>query len=448
MPLAVLLHKSGHRVTGSDRSCDQGKTPEKFQALRDLGITLFPQDGSGIANDVDQLVVSSAIEETIPDVRAARDLNIPVIKRGALLAEMFNAARQKIAVAGTSGKSSVTGMIATILEQAGKDPTVVNGGEIINFRTGVNDRFSSVRKGRPDLFVAEMDESDSSIAQYTPAIAVLNNIALDHKSMTELELLFGDYLVRTTGTVVANYDDTRVKSLCESRVTGKIISYAVDERCADFTASRITPGPYDIAFIWHAFGREYDVTLNVPGRYNVYNALAALGACCAAGIEPQNAAQGLRAFRGIHRRMEYIGTRGGITVIDDFAHNPDKIAASLEMLKAFDGRLIVMFQPHGYGPLRLMGNEMVRVFARYLDAQDYLLMPEVYYAGGTAERSVTAQDIVEGLKKDGVNAHWFAERGEILPFIRNTARSGDRIIIMGARDDTLHVFAHDVLGTL
>ena len=446
MPLAVLLHKSGHRVVGSDRSYDQGKTPGKFQALQDLGIALFPQDGSAVSGDVDVLVVSSAVEETIPDVRAALEDNIPIVKRGALLAECFKAAECGIAVAGTSGKSSVTGMIGTILAEIGRDPTVVNGAEIINFRMNAQDKFSSVRKGEAGLFVAEMDESDGSIAHYNPSIAVLNNVALDHKSIEELEQIFGDYLARTSDAVVVNDDDPRVKNLCKSKAKKKIIRYALDAPSADLFASDLVPGRHDISFTVQAYGNRYHAKLNVPGRYNVQNALAALGVCCAMGVDMEEGIRALGAFKGIHRRMEYIGTQGGISVIDDFAHNPDKIAASLGTLKAFDGRLIVMFQPHGFGPLRLMRRELVEVFARYLDAQDYLLMLEAYYAGGTVDRSVTAKDIVGDLKDRDVNAHWFSERNEIPDFIADTARAGDRVVIMGARDDTLHVFARDILA--
>tara|TARA_R110002095_G_scaffold202532_2_gene184153 strand:+ start:2633 stop:4042 length:1410 start_codon:yes stop_codon:yes gene_type:complete len=450
MPLSVLLNKTGAHVIGSDRSYDQGKTPEKFQSLKDIGIEICPQDGSGINDAVNVLVVSSAVEESIPDVRAALDLNIPIIKRGALLAECFNTAKHKIAVAGTSGKSTVTGMIGTILFELGEDPTIVNGGEIRNLKAHEADRFSNIRKGRDDLFVAEMDESDGSIAHYNPSIAVLNNVALDHKSMEELEQLFGDYLVRSSDAVIVNYDQPRVRQLCEQNADGisRMISYAIDNESAALVARSLKPKHDGIDFDLHIGDQHYDVHLNVIGRHNVENALAALGVCVAMGLDIAKSVKALAAFNGIHRRMEYVGTKNDITVMDDFAHNPDKISASLQALKTFDGRLIVMFQPHGYGPLRLMGQEMVSVFAGVLDENDILLMPEVYYAGGTVDRSVTAKHLIEDLKKAGVQAHWFEMRNHIPAFIDANAARGDRIIIMGARDDTLHTFARDILNHL
>lgn len=448
MPLAVLLKRRGHVVLGSDRSFDQGKTPDKAAALKGIGITLFPQDGSGVSKAVNVLVVSTAVEEKISDVKAAIDLHLDIIKRGALLAECFNAADQKIAIAGTSGKSTVTGMIGTVLTSLNLDPTVVNGGEIVNFRQSDQDRFSSIRHGASNIFVAEMDESDASIEHYAPTISVLNNIALDHKTIKELEQLFGDYVERTTKAIVANFGQPRVKKLCEERATKRVISFAIEDDTVDIRATDLTPKPSGIEFTVHYQGQGYLVELNVPGRHNVENALACLGACVAADVDILQAVKKLSDFKGIHRRMEFIGEKSGITVLDDFAHNPDKISASLQTLKSFDGRLIVMFQPHGFGPLRLMGKEIIEAFSSHLDEGDVLAMPEVYYAGGTVDRSVTAKDIIDLSKEAGVNAYWFETRDQIPTFIKEIAKEGDRIVIMGARDDTLNVFAKDLLSYL
>ncbi len=438
LPLATLLKQCGHDVSGSDRSYDNGDNLDKFQALKDLGIELFPQDGSGVSDNIDILVVSSAIENSITDVKTALENNIPIITRGQILAELFNRAEIKIAVAGTSGKSSVTGMIGTILTEMEQNPTIVNGGEIRNLQ-------SSIRKGRDDLFIAEMDESDGSIAHYNPSIALLNNIALDHKSMEELEQLFGDYLARASNCAIVNYDQPRVKNLCEARAKSRVISYGINDDIANLVASNLKPSMHGITFDLSAYGASYKIELNVAGRHNVENALAALSVIFALDLDIEKAIHAIKSFKGIKRRMEYIGTSRGITVFDDFAHNPDKIAASLASLKDFDGRLIIMFQPHGFAPLRLMGREIVEVFAKYLEKDDCLLMPEVYYAGGTVDRSVTAKNIISDLNDKNINAYWFKNRDEIPDFIKNIAKKGDRIVIMGARDDSLHDFAHDIL---
>ncbi len=436
MPLAQLLHARGFEVRGSDRGYDQGKTSEKFQKLKNLGMKIVPQDGSAVAG-TDFFIVSSAVEDSIPDVRVAKEQGVQILTRGQMLAELFNSADLGIAVAGTSGKSTVTGMVGTILSELGHNPTVVNGGGVINF-----DGASSIRSGANSLFVAEMDESDGSIAHYTPSIAALNNIALDHMSMEELEKLFGDYVAVSDKAVVLNAEQPRVMALAECAQVD-VVTYGIDVD-ADFMAKDIELRQFSSDFKVN----DTLVHLNVPGRHNIENALAALCIGVSMGLKLNECAEALARFKGIHRRMELVGERSGITVIDDFAHNPDKISASLRTLKSFDGRVIVMFQAHGFGPLRLMGQEIIDVFAHHLNSDDIVLMPEVYYAGGTVDRSVTAKHIIEDMKSKSVQAKWFETRDDIPAHLCSIAKKRDRIVIMGARDDTLHMFACDLLEQL
>lgn len=432
LPLAQLLRAKGHAVRGSDRGYDQGKSLHKFEALKDLGVEIFPQDGSGVSGS-DFFVVSSAVEDTIPDVRAAKELDVPIQTRGQMLARQFNDAEFSVAVAGTSGKSTVTGMVGTMLTALGRNPTVVNGAGVINFSNA-----SSVRMGDANLFVAEMDESDGSIAHYSPSVAVLNNIALDHMSMEELEKLFGDYVAKAERSVVLNAGQLRVMGL-KDRANADVLTYGIDIE-ADLVAMDLKPQPFSIEFKVNGLKAR----LAVPGRYNVENALAALSVGVSMGFELEQCIDALGQFKGIHRRMELIGVQNGISVIDDFAHNPDKISASLQALKSFEGRVIVMFQPHGFGPLRLMGAEIVDAFTKYLDSKDLVLMPEVYYAGGTVDRSVTAKHIIDDLNEKGLNARWFETRVEIPDFLSSCVVDGDRVVVMGARDDTLHEFAQSL----
>jgi UDP-N-acetylmuramate--alanine ligase len=195
-------------------------------------------------------------------------------------------------------------------------------------------------------------------------------------------------------------------------------------------------------------GAKHAVVLNVPGAHNVANALAALGAVRAIGVPLDQAVAALETFAGIRRRMEVVGTANGVTVIDDFAHNPDKIAATLKTLHAFDGRLLILFQPHGFGPLRLMQREFIDGFAGLMREDDVLLMPEPVYFGGTTDRSVGSEDIASGIRAAGRTAEALPTREACGDRLIDLARPGDRIIIMGARDDTLSVFAADLLGRL
>jgi UDP-N-acetylmuramate--alanine ligase len=186
----------------------------------------------------------------------------------------------------------------------------------------------------------------------------------------------------------------------------------------------------------------------VPGKHNVANALAAVGAARASGVTLKEAAFALGGFSGLRRRLEFVGAAKGVTVIDDFAHNPDKILATLTTLHTFSGRLLVMFQPHGFGPLRLMKDAFIDCFARHLHDDDVLIMPDPVYFGGTVERVVTSQDIVQAVRARGRSACAFAERAACGDKLLELAQPGDRIVVMGARDDTLALFAAELLDRL
>src|SRR6476646_4323757 len=196
LPLALILRGHGAKVSGSDRALDQGRTTTKFEFLKSRSVALYPQDGSGVIGADQTVVISAAVEETVPDVVAARKLGASLVSRAELLAQLFNAAPQSIGVAGTSGKSTVTGMIGWVLTDLSRDPTIMNGAVMKNF-VSADAPFASARVGAGDLFVSEVDESDGSIARYAPNIAVVNNISLDHKTMDELRALFRDFVAKS-----------------------------------------------------------------------------------------------------------------------------------------------------------------------------------------------------------------------------------------------------------
>ena len=448
LPLACIVQAQGAVVAGSDRSLDQGRIADKFAWLQRRGIALFPQDGSGVTSADQILVTSAAIEETVPDVQAAARVGAQRITRPQLLAQLFNAASVGIAVAGTSGKSTVTGMIAWILHHAGRDPVAMNGAVMKNFVTD-DAPFASALAGKGDVFVSEVDESDGSIALYAPRIAVLNNITLDHKSMDELRSLFLAFM-RKAEVPIVNFDDPEARALGEQLPAARRTSFSLVDESADFSASRIVEAPLSVTFEV----RHWDspdsvrVVLQVPGRHNVANALAAMAAVHACGIPLRAAAAALAEFTGLRRRFEVVGTRNGISVIDDFGHNPDKIAATLETLHAFPGRLVVFFQPHGYGPLKVMGEALIDCFVANLRDEDVLVMPDPVYFGGTVDRSVGSADIVAGVKAAGRNAEHIPDRAAAGDRIQALAREGDRIVVMGARDDTLSEFAAQILADL
>ncbi|KQR61047.1 UDP-N-acetylmuramate--L-alanine ligase [Brevundimonas sp. Leaf168] len=446
LPLAMIVQARGAVIEGSDRALDQGRTPEKFDWLRAHGVTLHPQDGSGVTRADQTVIATGAIEETVPDIGAAKRAGATIKTRPELLSELFNAASTSVGVAGTSGKSTITGMIAWILHQTGREPTVMNGAVMKNF-ADADHPFASALIGGPDVFVSEVDESDGSIARYDPTVAVVSNISLDHKSMEELRELFGGFTARAT-TAVLNLDNPETAALAQTLPAGKAITFGLGEEKADLSAHDLQPLPTGMRFRLIEGWSEHDVVLNVPGAHNVANALAALGATRALGVPTAEAVKALETFAGIRRRMEVVGTANDITIIDDFAHNPDKIAATLKTLHAFDGRLLILFQPHGFGPLKLMNSEFIDGFAGLMREDDVLLMPEPVYYGGTTDRSVGSEDIASGVRAAGRQAEALPTRADCGDRIVEIAKPGDRIIVMGARDDTLSSFAAELLGRL
>lgn len=452
-PLASILKAAGATVAGSDRALDQGRSAPKFDGLRAQGIMLFPQDGSGIVSGNQILVASAAIEDDVPDVVAAAAFGCRRITRAELLAEQFNAATCTIAVGGTSGKSTVTGMIGWILTEAGRSPTIVNGAVMKNF-SNADHPFASSRIGNGEIFVSEVDESDGSIALFRPDVAVLTNVSLDHKGLDELRTLFGDFLGRARGAMW-NADDRESAALVRRLKLRNAVSFGFGIS-ADLRVGEVEEAPFASRFTLHVGAQTLPVTLNLPGLHNVMNAIAAIAATRSVGVAPADAAAALASFAGLTRRFERVGTTGkngkAITVIDDFGHNPDKVAATLATLKAFPGRIIAFFQPHGFGPIKVMGRELAGVFATMLDGTDRVIICDPAYFGGTVDRSTGSELIVDTVNtiagQKGVKAEHIAAREDCGRRIAKIARPGDRIVVMGARDDTLSDFARSILARL
>ncbi len=445
LPLASIVRAGGARVAGSDRSLDAGRTPHKFDYLRSLGIQLFPQDGSGLQEGM-TLVTSAAVEDTVPDVVRARELRLTHLTRPQFLARLLNDAQRSVAVGGTSGKSTVTGMIGWILHACHRQPTVMNGAVMKNFVTP-SAPFASALVGDPELFVSEVDESDGSIALYRPEIAVLTNISLDHKELDELRQLFAHFL-NASRKAVLNLDDPETRALADTVPGDKVIGYGFDHPAADFMGRDLQLQPDGVTFALEAEDERHDVRLSVPGRHNASNALAAIAATRALGVRLEDAVGALARFDGLKRRLETVGEAGGVTVIDDFAHNPDKIDATLATMRAQPGRLLIMFQPHGFGPLTKMGKQLADSLAEGMAPDDRLYLPDPVYQGGTTERVHGSDWLANQVRERGKQAEHIPDRPALGEALLAEAKPGDRILIMGARDDTLIEFARGLVEGL
>ncbi|WP_128892835.1 Mur ligase family protein [Erythrobacter sp. HKB08] len=446
-PLAQILKGRGASVGGSDRSFDQGRTPEKFAALEKQGFELHPQDGSGITSKDQILVASAAVEDTVPDAKRAKELGCLRMTRAELNSILFNTSGAGIGIAGTSGKSTVTGMIGWILQATGREPTIMNGAVMKNF---VSDErpFASAVVGSQSIYVSEVDESDGSIALYRPAVGVLLNVSLDHKSMEELRQLFGDFLERSRIAAINADDEEALKLLPRAK---EVITFGLEQEKAQIgiVPGSIAEGPTRQAalVIDRHDGSEHPLTLAMPGRHNLSNALAAIAGAAAAGVPVEASVKALASFEGLARRFDIVGTSAnGVTVIDDFGHNPEKCAATLRTLKAHEGRVIAFFQPHGYGPLRQMGHELAETFARELGPEDITIMCDPVYFGGTVDRSQGTERIIAMIEEAGGLADHVPSREDCGKLIASIAKPGDRIVVMGARDDTLTTFAKDLLA--
>ncbi|HMO75020.1 MAG TPA: Mur ligase family protein [Sphingopyxis sp.] len=441
LPLAMIVAARGARVAGSDRSRDQGRSADKFGWIEAQGIALFPQDGSGVAAG-QTLVASAAVEDSVPDVAAANALELPRMTRADLNAALFNDAAQAIGVGGTSGKSTVTGMVGWILERAGRKPTVMNGAVMRNF-ANEDAPFASALVGDAATYVSEVDESDASIALYRPDVAVVTNISLDHKSLDELHQLFGDFAAKARVAVVNADDPESTPLLAGGNVIRFGFSGAAAMRGSDFEA--LADG---CRFLAHFAATTTEVRLRMPGRHNAMNALAAIAAARAVNISVADSAAALADFAGLARRYEVLGQAGGVTVIDDFAHNPDKVAATLAAVAELPGRALLFFQPHGYGPLHQMGKELAASFAKGMRGRDRLFVCDPVYFGGTVDRSVGSDTLVADIVAGGGDAVHLPTRNECGAAILTDAKPGDRILILGARDDTLTDFGRELLGKL
>ncbi len=448
LPLAQIVHGLGGTVAGSDRSRDQGRTPDKFAWLEANGFALFPQDGSGITGPEQIVVASAAVEDTVPEIVRAAELGCRRMTRAQLNAALFNAAETGVAVAGTSGKSTVTAMLGWILHAAGRAPTIMNGAVMTNFVTPANP-FASAQVGGADVYVSEVDESDGSIALYRPAVGVLLNISLDHKSMDELRMLF-EAFVSASATSAVNLDDPEASVLAGR---SSALGFGIEAPDAQLSVlpGTIAEGPLSIAatVLDRRDGSHHPLSIGMPGKHNLSNALAAIAGAALAGVPVSEAARALASFAGLARRFAVVGTSpAGISVIDDFGHNPEKCAATLRALKRHPGRVVAFFQPHGFGPLRQMGAELAETFARELEPDDVTLICDPLDLGGTVERDEGATRVAQAINAAGGRAEHFSTREAAAERIAALARAGDRIVVMGARDDTLTEFARALLARL
>ena len=428
--IAQYLKGVDKNVSGSDRFFKDGLFNETRNKLEALGIFCVEQDGSGINEQTQLVVVSTAIEDTVAEVMKAKQLHIPIIKRSELLAVICKS-KKTIAIGGTSGKSTTVAMLFEILDHAGLEPGLITGAGLV--RLIKQGEIGNAKNGTGEWLIVEADESDGSIVQYHAEVGVLLNIDKDHKDLPELIELF---------TVFRN--NSKKFFVNRSQILAAALSQDAKE---DFSSDENIPAGYMATdFQQRGFTISFSVNevpfnVNAIGKHNMENALAATSAANVAGVDLSVCAEALRNYQGIYRRHQVIGNKNGIWLIDDYAHNPAKCAASIRACQPVASKLIAWFQPHGYGPTKFLREDFVKEIAAALRPQDEIWMSEIFYAGGTATKDISAADLINDIKSLHANAFFVENRNDFPKRIQSHLSSDCIVLLMGARDPTLEEFA-------
>lgn len=412
--LAQMLRARGCVVTGSDRQFDQGTNSALKEQLVGLECRLFPQDGVSMPPDTKALVISSAIEEDNPDRLKALERGIVLWHRAELLAALIGP-QPCLAVSGTSGKTTVTGMLGWVLSALGWNPGVVNGGGILNWKNATTP--GNVRAGAHDHWVIEVDESDRSLLQFNPEWAILTNVSADHFLLDESRDLFRAFARQVKSVLVCSPDDA-----------GWL--------CADsgMKADLVVADPTDYQ-PW---------PLQVLGAHNQTNATMVAKMAQCLGYDEAGIREALSQFQGIERRLERVGEVNGATVYDEYAHNPAKIRAAWTTIAEHHDRVLGVWRPHGYGPLAAMAADLCEMWAETCRPQDICYLLPVYYAGGTATRKMESADLVNQLVERGVNARMATDYATLKQDLLLQAGADSAILCMGARDPALPLFAREL----
>ena len=436
--IAQYLKGIGKEVSGSDRLFDSDTKMLIQEQFEQQNIRCWFQDASGIRPEIDVVIISTAIEESNIELQKARSLGIPVMKRSELLSSI-SGKKRTVAVGGTSGKSTTAAMIFHIMQSCGFEPSIMNGAGLSSLqKKGLP---GNAWVGESDWLVIEADESDGSIVNYIPEIAVLLNIDRDHKEFDELFQLFQAFKSNTKSKYIVNQSHPLSKQLSQN----KKYDFGVDEVNIGFSGSDFEQKGFSISFKCN----EIPFHIPVIGKHNMENALAAVAVCNAVGLSTEQCAEALRNYEGIYRRTQLVGEANGICVIDDFAHNPAEIVCAIRACQSVGKRVFAWFQPHGYGPLKFFHKELIEEVLATLRENDYFILSDVYYAGGTVNKEVTSENVASEMQQQNSRVLFFPDRKDMLPYLKQNCRKGDVILIMGARDTTLSYFAkkdiHEIL---
>ena len=432
--IAQYLAGIQKNVSGSDRYFKNGEYNETKEKLEAEGIKCFLQNGDGITVTTDLVVVSTAIEDTVAEVIKAKQLNIPILKRSEVLS-LIAKSKKTIAVGGTSGKSTTSAMLFDILQYANLQPGIISGAGLTSIiKEG---KIGNAKVGAGEWLVIEADESDGSIVQYHPEVGLLLNVDKDHQEIDELMQIFGTFKNNTKELFIVNQSNVLAKQLSQNIKH----DFSADENSgAGYIAANFKQEGFSIQYSIH----NIQFSINAIGRHNMENALAATAVANQLGVDLKTCAAALQHYEGIYRRNQVLGNKNGVWVIDDYAHNPVKCAAAIAACQPLANKVVAWFQPHGYGPTKFLRNDFVKELAAVLRPQDEIWMSEIFYAGGTAVKDISANDLINDIKALGKNAFFVENRDDLLKTVRPHLTGNSVLLLMGARDPGLEKFAKKI----
>lgn len=435
--IAQYLAGIEKNVSGSDRYFKDGEFNETKEKLEAEGIQCFLQNGDGITAQTNLVVVSTAIEDTVAEVQKAKQLNIPIIKRSELLA-LIAKSKRTIAVGGTSGKSTTSAMLYDILDKAGLQPSIISGAGLVSIiKEG---KIGNAKVGAGEWLVIEADESDGSIVQYHPEIGLLLNVDKDHQEIDELMSIFGIFKNNSKKFIV-NQSNALAKQLSQNAKQ----DFSPDENSdAGFIATDFKQTGFNIQYSI----LNVQFSISTIGKHNMENALAAVAVANQIGVDLETCTSSLKNYQGIYRRSQVLGNKNGVWVIDDYAHNPVKCAAAIMACQPVADKVVAWFQPHGYGPTRFLRDDFVKEIAAALRPQDEIWMSEIFYAGGTAVKDISANDLITDIKALGKNAFFIEDRNEFVETVKPHLSGNAVLLLMGARDPSLEIFSKSVFKNL
>jgi UDP-N-acetylmuramate--alanine ligase len=431
--IAEIMNNLGYKVQGSDSSVNNNNT----KRLQDKGIKVFPSHEKENIQNVSYVVISSAIKPDNPEVQAAIENNIPVIRRAEMLAELMRL-KCSVAVSGSHGKTTTTSLVACLFEAAGLAPTVINGGII-------NNRSTNAYLGASDYLIAEADESDATFIHIPSTIAVITNIDPEHMDFYEdfdtLISAFKSFITNLPfyGFGVACVDHPVVRKITGEITERKIITYGIDSKDAHIIAynikSDITSSTFDIKVqLPGSRGATTieQITIPTPGKHNVLNSLAAIAVGIELDFGIRVIKEGFKHFEGVKRRFTKVGTHNGAEIIDDYAHHPVEIKATLATARGIadkrNSKVIAIFQPHRYSRLQHLFEDFVNCFG---DADKIYVTP-VYAAGEQPIEGITGQVLAEAMKKSGSKVAYIDNPDEITKIVTEESKAGDLFLMMGA----------------